>query len=369
MSWREISAVELNNLKRACVIDVRSPAEHKSGCIPDSQNVPLLSDDERALVGTTYARDGEMVARRQALDMVAGKIPALVDDVLKLRRSGHALVVYCWRGGLRSEAVASVLSIAGVDCWRLTGGYKSWRGRVLQDFKENSWQFPAVVVHGQTGVGKTEILQMLAATGFQVLDLEALANHRGSVFGGMGLGAQPSQKDFEAALWQQLRTLSDGPVFLEAESRKIGQRSLPDCIFERIQSGVSVLVTGSLEARCQRISEEYLRAGGALPDKVAEQLVLLDALKERLGTQTVSRLRELVVSGDVGEAVRILLVDYYDPLYSRQIERARPFALEVSGDDPTAAAAALGRWCGERFSWTSQDAGGRDQASWQRLNR
>src|SRR5262249_50005339 len=160
------------------------------------------------------------------------------------------IVIYCWRGGLRSEAVSSVLSIAGLDCFRLTGGYKAWRAQILKDFDSDALAFHPVVLHGLTGVGKTEVLEGLSQQGIQVLNLEALANHRGSVFGGLGLGQQPTQKNFDACLWKQLRELDlSKPVVVEAESRKVGKLSLPPFVHRRIENGPTILVTSSLSAR------------------------------------------------------------------------------------------------------------------------
>ena len=127
MTWRELTAEQLYTLRDPLVVNVRSPCEFASESIPGAVNVPLLNDEERAEVGTTYVQIGEMVARRVALKLISPKIPDIVDRILTLRRSGQPTVIHCWRGGLRSEAVASFLAIIGIDCWRLTGGYKSWR--------------------------------------------------------------------------------------------------------------------------------------------------------------------------------------------------------------------------------------------------
>lgn len=346
MTWREISAAELNRLRGPLIIDVRSPCEHDAERIPGSCNVPLLSDAERADVGTIYKQQGGVAARRHAIARISPKIPGIIDAVLGLRRAGQPVVVHCWRGGLRSECVASFLSVVGVDCWRLTGGYKAWRQQVLSDFAADRYEFLPVVLDGLTGTGKTEILGHLARLGRAVLDLEKLACHRGSVFGGIGLGQQPTQKNFDAELWLALGKFGKEPVFLEAESRKVGRLSLPDCVYRRIQSGVKILVTGSLEARARRIVEDYTQA----VDKSSENdaLQLLHCLKERLGTRRVQEIEDLARAGALTEAVTILLTEYYDPLYRRQIERNSPFALEICGDDAGSAARTIEAWISHR---------------------
>lgn len=375
MTWREITPANFNAFKNTLVIDVRSPCEHAAERIPNSINVPLLSDDERAEVGTIYKQQSEMVARRHALKLIAPKIPSILDTVTELRQHGQATVIYCWRGGLRSEAFSSVLSIAGLDCFRLTGGYKAWRAQVLADFEADSYPFQPVVVQGLTGVGKTEILNGLAAAGHQVLDLERIANHRGSVFGGLGLGDQPTQKNFDALLWMQLRELGPGVVFVEAESRKVGNLRLPDCVFNRIRSGPSILVQGSVEKRAERIAADYLsprndsdavgahssaarnsehvvETGGTgvrpyaegVESELRHGLELLSHLKDRLGCKMVAQIQDMVAKGDILEAVKVLLVEYYDPLYSRHFERTKSFVLEVNGDDVDGAVRSIAAW-------------------------
>jgi len=347
MTWRQITAAELNKFKNPLIIDVRSACEHCEEHIIDSVNVPLLSNEERSEVGIIYARQGELVARRHALRIIAPKIPEMIERIVQLRKQGQSVVVHCWRGGLRSEAVASMLSVVGIDCFRLMGGYKAWRKQVLADFVENSYKFVPVVLHGLTGVGKTAVLCELASGGKSVLDLESIANHRGSVFGGMGLGAQPTQKNFDAMLWQNLRSFGDGPVFLEGESRKVGKISLPDCVFDRISRGKAVLVTGSLEARAKRIIADY---AGVLESSVREEaLNSLEGLKGHLGTSRVAEVREKFLTRDLKGAVEILLIEYYDPLYNRQIKRALPFELEVCGDDPQEAARRISDWADRAF--------------------
>lgn len=343
MGWRELTVEQFLRLRNPLVIDVRSPCEHTAEHVPGSVNVPLLSDEERAVVGIIYKEVGEVVARRHALKLIAPKIPTLIDDIVALRtQHSQATVVYCWRGGLRSESVASLLSMAGIDCFRLQGGYKSWRANVLRDFQTDQYRFVPVILHGLTGVGKTEILKQLSARNLHVLDLEEIACHRGSAFGSMGLAQQPSQKNFDALVWKKLREVDADIVFMEAESRKIGRISLPDFIYKRILSGVPVLITGSIEKRIERIISDYLSA--CTREQLDEALSHLADLKERLGAARVKQVKDVVLSGDLHSAVHTLLTDYYDPLYSKQIQNHSPFQLEVSGDDPAAAAEKIVFW-------------------------
>jgi tRNA 2-selenouridine synthase len=345
MSWRELDVEQFNRLKDPLVLDVRSPCEHEAERIPKAINIPLLTNDERAEVGTLYKNGGEAAARILALKMIAPKIPSMIDQILNLKRQGQTVVVHCWRGGLRSETVASLLSVVGLDCLRLTGGYKSWRKKVLQDFAEKQYEFEVVVLHGLTGSGKTAILHGLEAAGQAVLDLEALANHRGSVFGGIGLGDQPSQKNFDAAIWTRLSEFKQQRVYVEAESRKIGKLAVPDCILQAMASGRKILVTSSLACRAKRILAEYASPEPSkAPDAPAISLFQCHHLKERLGTKRVLELEEQVRSGNTMQAVTILLSEYYDPLYMKQIERQHPFDLEICSEDISDAVTAINRW-------------------------
>jgi tRNA 2-selenouridine synthase len=343
MAWREISPQDFNALKSALVIDVRSPCEHEAERILDSINIPLLSDEERVEVGTMYKQQGDIPARRYALQIISPKIPSFVEQIASLKRHGVPVVIYCWRGGMRSESVSSVLSIAGIDCFRLTGGYKAWRSHVLDDLAK-PLNFKPVILHGFTGCGKTELLVELAARGAQVLDLEALANHRGSVFGGLGLPDQPSQKNFDAAVWRELRNFKGGIVFMEGESRKIGRLAVPDRLYESIHDCSPILVTGSLARRAERIAQDYLRAtGDARANDTARALQLLESIKPRLGAARTQEIADLALGGHILEAVTILLEEYYDPLYSRQIEKYSPM-FTVNADDVPAAATEILKW-------------------------
>jgi len=360
VTWREISCDQFNSLKRATLIDVRSPCEYLDEHIPGAVNVPLFTDQERDFIGTIYAGQGELIARRKAMDIIAPKIPKLIDEIIAVRTGDNApVVIHCWRGGLRSEAVASCLSIVGIDSWRLTGGYKAWRRVVLRDFEADQYKFKLVALQGHTGVGKTDILKAIAAAGAKVIDLEKMANHRGSVFGALGLGDQPSQKDFEAKLWLEVRSLADfdGLVFAEAEGKTIGRLRLPDFIFNRLQTGPKILVTGSLAARCDRIVSDY---GGsaecepALPPELYQSgLAALSAIKERLAGPLVREVQGLVARNQLRPAVELLLVHYYDRYYQKHID-SQTFTLTVSGDQPKEAAAQIMGYSGQHGSFEIQ---------------
>lgn len=335
MTWREITVDELTRLKRVTLIDVRSPGEFLAESIPGAINVPLLSDQERVIIGTIYATEGESVARVKALKMVSPKIPELLDQIIAQRSKG-ALVVHCWRGGLRSEAVASCLSIVGIDSFRLKGGYKAWRQMVVGELTADNYAFDLIKLHGLTGTGKTEVLHELKTLGLPTIDLEGLARHRGSAFGATA-DSQPSQKDFEAALWQNLREFSGGEVFIEAESRKIGAISLPNFLFERLKKCPTIMVTGSTSKRVSRILQSY----GTDKAAIARALTSLDHLKAQIGTERIMQIKAMADEGQFAPIVESLLLDYYDPLYQKGINQCAPFVMTVDGDDARVAAQAI----------------------------
>jgi tRNA 2-selenouridine synthase len=296
----------------ALLLDARSPVEFAEGTIPGAINVPLLDNEQRHQVGTVYKQQGKGVARLLGVKLVAPKIPDMIDAVLAARHdSKQPVLVFCWRGGMRSGALTNFLNLAGLPALQMLGGYKVFRRHVLDFFGAQAWG-RLIVLRGLTGVGKTRLLQQLAAEGLPVLDLEALANHRGSAFGGLGLGQQPSQKQFEALLWDAMRFIPPGSYALaEGESRHIGRVALPQQVYAALQREVSLWVEASLDYRVKVILDDY----PAL-DSLKEEFVRpLRALKERLGKEQVAAFLELLEAGDWARLVAELMVHYYDPLY------------------------------------------------------
>lgn len=294
------------------LIDARSPAEFAEATIPGAINVPLFDNDERHRVGLCYKEQGKREARRLGVELASPKIPALMTAVeAALNGRQQPVVVFCWRGGMRSLALTSFLNLAGIPARQLTGGHKAFRSHVCRFFDQAVWG-RMLVLRGMTGVGKTRLLTALDAEGYPVIDLEGLANHRGSAFGGLGLPDQPSQKMFEALLWDQLRLIpEDGYVLVEGESRHIGRRTLPPKVYSALQLETSLWVEASLDYRANIILDDY----PALDQLQQDFEPPIKALKERLGGQRTAELLELLHRGEWQELVRALMVDYYDPLY------------------------------------------------------
>lgn len=299
--------------KGALLVDARSPSEYAESTIPGAVNIPLFSDEERARVGTVYKVDGKVAAKRLGMELVAPRIPAMVDRAAAaLAKAAPPVLVFCWRGGMRSMALTAFLNLAGVPARQIIGGHKAFRSHVTEFFDGGDWG-RLLVLRGLTGVGKTRLLHRLREEGYPVLDLEGLARHRGSAFGGLGLGGQPGQKAFEAALWDELRRIPKGSWALaEGESRHIGRLVLPPQVHASLQVETTLWVNASLEHRVGVILDDYpardeLKAAFARP---------LKGLRERLGTEHVERMLGLLEQGRWEELTRELMVLYYDPLYA-----------------------------------------------------
>ena len=304
----------------AVLIDARSPAEFAEATIPGAVNIPILDDAERDEVGTLYKQVGKTEARRRGVALVAPKIPAMVEQAADLQvGTSLPVVVFCWRGGMRSLALTQFLELAGIPAWQLLGGHKGFRRHVLDFFEQGQWG-RMIVFRGLTGVGKTHYLHRLAETGAPVIDLEGLANHRGSAFGNLGLPPQPSQKMFEALVWNELCRIPKGAFTLvEGESRHIGRVALPVRLYDSLQIETSIWLKADLSTRVRNILADYpaidsLKTNFAAPIK---------SLKERLGKKTVERYLELLEAGKWAELVSDLMENYYDPLYQHTLPERR----------------------------------------------
>jgi len=306
--------------KGAVLIDARSPAEFAEATIPGAINIPVLDDAERKEVGMLYKQAGKNVARRRGVVLVSPKIPVMVEQIAGLQ-AGTSLpvVVFCWRGGMRSLALTQFLELAGVPARQLSRGHKGFRRHVLDFFDNGQWG-RLVVFRGLTGVGKTHYLHRLAESGFPVIDLEGSANHRGRAFGNLGLPPQPTQKMFEALLWDELRKVPKGSFALaEGESRHIGRVALPVQLYKSLQVETSIWLQADLSKRVRNILSDY-PAIDSLKGEFAEPI---KSLKERIGKQTVRRYLELLDAGKWTELVSDLMENYYDPLYRHTLPERR----------------------------------------------
>lgn len=296
----------------ALLVDVRTALEFNEASIPGAVNVPILNDAERVEIGTLYKEQGSDIARIRGVELVAPKIPQLIQTINTLRTNQRRpIIIFCWRGGLRSRAMTAFLQLAGFPAFQLRGGHKAFRRHVVDFFDHGEWG-RMLVLRGLTGVGKTRVLQQLSQQDQPVIDLEGLANHRGSAFGGVGLGQQPGQKQFESLLWDALQSVPKGSWALtEGESRHIGKIILPARFFQSLQIERTLWLETELEKRIQIILEDYTVS------ELAEETFIqpIQSLQRRLGITEVENMLELLRQKNWHELVSELMLKYYDPLY------------------------------------------------------
>lgn len=348
---KEITVQELKNLAHSILVDVRSEGEFAEATIPGAVSLPLFNNVERAQIGTTYTQTTPSLARELGLSIISPKLPQLVKTVEEMAKKGP-LVLFCWRGGMRSKSLATVVELMGVPIYRLVGGYKAYRTQVL-DYHEAKLPYQVVVLRGNTGVGKTDLLGQLRAEGYPAIDLEKLANNRGSVFGAMGLGSPPSQKKFEGLLYEELVSLSDFPyIIVECESKRIGRVTLPINFYNAMQEGIQVLHCDSLENRVQRLLKEYT----SVPNALHEIGVALERLIKTLGHVKVRELRTLLETGCLDVFTERLLVEYYDKLYAYPNEPNSDYAFYLNYQEPVKALRELEGYLDEKVAQLSGES-------------
>ncbi|MGY4690602.1 tRNA 2-selenouridine(34) synthase MnmH [Salibacterium sp. K-3] len=310
-------------------IDVRSPSEFEEYALPGAVNIPLFSDDERAHVGTTYKQQGKEEAIKEGLKITG---PKLHDHYEKMKEAeeaagGKQLVVYCWRGGMRSRSFVSTMQMLGISCTRLEQGIRSWRKKVmaaLEEEKQSSRDY--IVLTGGTGTAKTEMLRKLQEEGWPVIDLEGLANHRGSAFGNIGLKWK-SQKQFEFDLWKRLEELQEASyVIIEGESRRIGNINLPDFIMEGKAAGTRLNVQLPMKERVQVIMDTYDPASHH-----EEIAAAVSRIEKNLPEDVRNHLHEALSRSRYEEVVEDLLTHYYDPRYKKAFEQYEKEAVVING--------------------------------------
>jgi tRNA 2-selenouridine synthase len=327
------------------IIDTRTPLEFAEDHIPGAINAPVLSNEQRVVIGTMFRRGLAHEATRLGAAMVARNIADHLDTLFAGRPASWKPMIYCWRGGKRSASMTTWFNLIGWRAKQLEGGYKSYRRWVLERLESRPPDFRYIVLAGHTGTGKTRLLAALATQGAQVLDLEALACHRGSLLGAMPNAAQPSQKAFDSALIRVLDTFDmDQPVFVEAESKRIGKITLPLALIEQMHGSDCVRVTASLEDRVSFLLHDYRNLFDD-PEQFKQQLSMLTSLH---GKEVLRRWTELIDRHAHAELFRELIERHYDPAYARssgshfsRLAQALPFHFRPNEQDPGRQAAAL----------------------------
>lgn len=296
-------------------IDVRAPREFNDGAIPGAINMPLFSDEGHEKVGTVYKQKGEQQAKKIAMAHVAQRLPEIYDIFLevesKAKQEGKQLVIYCARGGMRSRSIQGLLENIGHSVDRLEGGYKAYRQVVLEALEAACQQANMIVLHGMTGVGKTQILKGLRDKGLGVIDIEGICRHRGSLLGRIGKEAQRSQRDFEHDLLNTLLEHTGKPIFLEAESKRLGRNTLPDSFMAAMERGKHIEITADIPLRRTILCREYVFSSEAV-DGIHH---ILNEFRKGLGHKVVDELQAKLLAGYYEDVAEVLMLGYYDPKY------------------------------------------------------
>jgi len=300
------------------IIDARSESEFALDHLPDAVNWPTLNDEERKLIGTMYVQVNQFEAKKRGAALAARNIAAHIErEVIDKPREWKPLA-YCWRGGKRSGSLSLILDQIGFRVTLVEGGYKAFRAAMLLDIPRVVAQLNFQVVCGTTGSGKTRLLQALAIAGAQVLDLEALANHRSSVLGAIPGLAQPSQKHFDSLVWDALRGFDPArPVFVESESKKVGNVAVPATLVERMRESPCLDLNLPMNERVALLMEDY----DFFVKDSAHFCERLDVLAEFRGKVVVQAWKDQVASGNVESVVHDLLTQHYDPVYLQSMQR------------------------------------------------
>jgi tRNA 2-selenouridine synthase len=302
-----------SDLEEFVLVDVRSPSEYEEMTIPGSHNIPVFDDDERAEVGTLYKQVSKETATDRGLELFSAKLPTFIK---RFKELPGKKMVYCWRGGMRSKAAATFLDLMGIETYRVQGGIRAYRHWVMKQLETLEMKPKAYVLNGGTGTGKTEILHRLKSDGFPVLDIEGLANHRGSVFGGIGL-APHNQKTFDSLLVREVKRFEHFPfIMFEAESKRIGKIQLPPFLLKKKEQATHIIIELPIKERIEHLMKEY-----RLHEHHEEFTQAFRQIKRRIHSPVANKIEEELKTRNYEYILELLLEYYYDPRYIHTAEK------------------------------------------------
>jgi len=317
----------LDRMNQLPVVDVRSPSEYAKGHIPGAFNIPLFSDEERAGIGKEYKKRNRDSAILLGLKMVRPHMIAMVEQAHKVARES-SLLLYCWRGGMRSENMALLFRVAGIHCEILDEGYRAYRRLLRKSFEQS---MKLIILGGFTGSGKTEILNRLQSQSQQIIDLESIAHHKGSAFGGIGQKIQPTCEQFENNLFAHWQTLDPAlPVWLEDESKAIGSVFIPDELFHQMKGKPVIKIDMDFDLRVNRLEREY----ATFPPEQLKDAVT--RIRKRLGEENARIALDAIARSQFTKAIELSL-SYYDKTYGYGLNRRDPQTIHticLHGDNP-----------------------------------
>jgi tRNA 2-selenouridine synthase len=315
-------------MKNVIFIDARSPGEFEESHIVGAYNWPILDNLERKTVGTIYKMSGKQEAVTEGINAVKDKLGDFFDQMIKLTEEYEHLILYCSRGGMRSDALYNFGTSIGIkNLYKLEGGYKAYRNYVISKTDDMLEKNPLNVIHGRTGTGKTLLLKALENLDISMIDLEDLAQNAGSVFGNIPYPNEaPSQKMFENLIFEKLRTMKK-PIFVESESRRIGKITLTKGFHEAMKRGEHILIETAMSHRVEIITEFYLSAleSGKIVDS-------LQYLRKHLGNEKVDEMITWANEKAYGKVIEMLIIDYYDPLYDYSIKQYDSYVMTINND-------------------------------------
>lgn len=345
---RVIDYEESLDLKNKIYIDARTKEEYKEATIPGAVNIELLNQEERKIIGTIYKQQNPKKARLKGVELVSPKLPELIEKVNDLSKSYDNIIIFCSRGGLRSESLAEFSRLAGIQVYRIDGGYKNYRHYILNNLANYKFKGEIVLLHGNTGVGKTYILKEIDKLNGSIIDLEAIANHRGSAFGSIGLEEPYNQKYFESLLWEELKKKDKkgAKIFVEAESKRIGNSVIPKFFYKKMKMGDDILIEASMAKRVENIYLEYIK--DIQKDKKQFIKRILESIKaiekyivEKAGKDNYQKLINLTEAGEFKSLIEIILREYYDPLYAHSQNKIDNYKAVIKAENIKKAAAEI----------------------------
>jgi tRNA 2-selenouridine synthase len=332
--------IEYKNLEgNFILIDVRSPGEFNEATIPGAINIPIFDDEDRKIIGTVFVNESVEKAKKLGVEAVSKNLPGIYSKISELDKSYDKLVFFCAKGGMRSSSISSLMNSLGINAFRIKGGYKGYREFINEELPKTNKNIKYIVIHGKTGIGKTELLNCLKSKGHNVLDLEDAANHRGSLLGNVGLGKGRSQKQFESLVYESLRSMKGSYVFVEGESKRIGNIIIPQYIFESMVNGIHFLGDAELDFRAKILTREY-----AKKENCKEEIIIsLKSMSKYIGEKSIDRYTELVLNGEYEEVAKELMVKYYDPMYTNEFNKYK-YELKFFIDNIEASSSYIENW-------------------------
>lgn len=312
--------------ENAILIDVRTPKEFLLEKIPNSVNIPVLLDEERVAVGTTYVQRSKESAKKMGIEFISKRLPEIFEQAQELSKKYSKLVFMCARGGMRSSSITSLFGSLGYKVAKLEGGYKAYRDFILNNLPIENEKFKYIVIHGRTGVGKTKILNKMIELGVSVMDLEKMAAHKGSFFGALGEELPQNQKRFDGEVFEFLRTCKTKYIVVESESKRIGNLYVPESVYTSMTNGRHLFIDTSISNRLDILLEDYTKVS---PQEIEECIMKVARYVSKEKTNTYLN---LLHEGKLKELGELLIVQYYDPLYEVSIDR-HEFELSIKYED------------------------------------